>query len=55
MAGMTIGRPVEKAGVNIDTIRYSERNGSIPEPARRASGYCEHGLADVSAPSEDTP
>jgi MerR family transcriptional regulator, copper efflux regulator len=44
---MTIGRLAERAGVNIDTIRYYERNGLLPAPQRRASGYREYGESDV--------
>jgi MerR family copper efflux transcriptional regulator len=44
---MTIGRLAKQAGVNIDTIRYYERNGLIPEAVRRASGYREYELSDV--------
>lgn len=47
MASMTIGRLAKQAGVNIDTIRYYERNGLIPQPVRRASGYREYDTADV--------
>jgi MerR family copper efflux transcriptional regulator len=47
MAGITIGRLAERAGVNIDTIRYYERNGLLPAPARRTSGYREYSSADV--------
>ena len=47
MPTMTIGRLAKQAGVNIDTIRYYERNGLIPEPGRRASGYREYELSDV--------
>jgi MerR family copper efflux transcriptional regulator len=47
MPTMTIGRLAKQAGVNIDTIRYYERNGLIPEAARRASGYREYELSDV--------
>ena len=47
MASMTIGRLAKEAGVNIDTIRYYERNGLIPEPVRRVSGYREYEVADV--------
>ena len=47
MTTMTIGRLAKRVGVNIDTIRYYERNGLIPEPARRASGYREYEVADV--------
>jgi MerR family transcriptional regulator, copper efflux regulator len=48
MSTMTIGRLAKQAGVNIDTIRYYERNGLIPEPTRRLSGYREYGAMDVS-------
>lgn len=48
MVTMTIGRLAKTAGVNIDTIRYYERNGLLPMPARRASGYREYSSADVS-------
>ena len=47
MPTMTIGRLAKQAGVNIDTIRYYERNGLIPEAVRRASGYREYELSDV--------
>ncbi len=36
---MTIGAVAKRAGVAIDTIRYYEREGLLPEPLRRASGY----------------
>ena len=48
MTTMTIGRLAKQAGVNIDTIRYYERNGLIPAPMRRASGYREYGAADAA-------
>ena len=35
----TIGTVAKRAGVPIDTIRYYEREGLLPEPLRRASGY----------------
>jgi MerR family transcriptional regulator, copper efflux regulator len=47
MSTMTIGRLAKQAGVNIDTIRYYERNGLIPTPVRRASGYREYEVTDV--------
>ncbi|HEY3518444.1 MAG TPA: MerR family transcriptional regulator [Gammaproteobacteria bacterium] len=47
MPTMTIGRLAKEAGVNIDTIRYYERNGLIPKPIRRSSGYREYETADV--------
>ncbi|RMD89859.1 MAG: MerR family transcriptional regulator [Calditrichaeota bacterium] len=36
---MKIGELAKSAGVNIETIRYYERRGLIPEPPRRESGY----------------
>lgn len=36
---LTIGRIAELADVGIDTIRFYERRGLLPEPARTASGY----------------
>lgn len=39
---MKIGELAETAGVNVQTIRYYERRGLLPEPARRASGYRDY-------------
>ena len=39
----TIGVLSKDAGVNLETIRYYERIGLIPEPARSASGYRLYG------------
>jgi MerR family copper efflux transcriptional regulator len=47
MSAMTIGRLATEAGVPIDTIRYYERNGLLPAPQRRASGYREYSAADI--------
>jgi MerR family copper efflux transcriptional regulator len=47
MQTITIGRLAKQAGVNIDTIRYYERNGLMPQPTRRASGYREYGRPDL--------
>jgi MerR family copper efflux transcriptional regulator len=48
MSSMTIGRLAKKTGVNIDTIRYYERNRLSPEPTRRSSGYREYDTTDVA-------
>ena len=40
---VTIGAVARQAGVGIDTIRYYEREGLLPEPRRRASGYRDYG------------
>ncbi len=36
---LTIGQLAKRADVKIDTIRYYEKEGLIPEPGRRDSGY----------------
>ena len=36
---LTIGAVAKRVGVAIDTIRYYEREGLLPAPTRRASGY----------------
>ncbi len=38
-ASLTIGKAAEKGGVNVQTIRYYERRGLLPQPVRSASGY----------------
>lgn len=42
MGSFTIGRVATLAEMSIDTIRYYEREGLIPSPARRASGYRDY-------------
>ncbi len=39
MERFTIGRLAELGGVNLETIRYYERRGLLPKPARTAAGY----------------
>lgn len=36
---LKIGEVADRAGVNLQTIRYYEREGLLPEPPRLASGY----------------
>ncbi len=36
---MRIGEVAEQAGVNIQTLRYYERRGLLPEPRRGDAGY----------------
>jgi MerR family mercuric resistance operon transcriptional regulator len=42
MAGLTIGQVARQSEVNIETLRYYERRGLIPEPPRQASGYRQY-------------
>ncbi len=39
---MKIGEVAKAADIGIDAIRFYERQGLIPEPARRPSGYREY-------------
>ncbi|HWU69241.1 MAG TPA: MerR family transcriptional regulator [Stenotrophobium sp.] len=39
MPTLNIGKLASQARVPIDTIRYYERSGLLPEPQRRPSGY----------------
>ena len=39
---LTIGRVARAADVGIDTIRYYEREGLLPVPERRLSGYRDY-------------
>ena len=38
MSELTIGRLADEAGVNVETIRYYQRRGLMPEPAKPSSG-----------------
>ena len=40
--GLTIGRLAEASAVNLETIRYYERIGLMPEPARSTGGYRQY-------------
>ena len=39
---MKIGQVASEAEVTIDTVRFYERRGVVPEPARRPSGFREY-------------
>ncbi|OOG56734.1 MerR family transcriptional regulator [Rhodanobacter sp. C03] len=45
---LTIGAVAKRVGVAIDTIRYYEREGLLPEPVRRASGYRSYGDSTIA-------
>jgi MerR family mercuric resistance operon transcriptional regulator len=40
---LTIGQLANKAGVNVETIRYYERRGLIERPDKPATGYRQYG------------
>lgn len=39
MSALTVGKVAAEAGVNIETLRYYERKGILPEPPRSPSSY----------------
>ncbi|WP_010483378.1 MerR family transcriptional regulator [Pseudomonas sp. S9] len=43
----TISALSRQSGVNLETIRFYERSGLLPEPQRTASGYRHYQDADV--------
>ena len=45
---MNIGQLSRRTGVPIDTVRYYERQGLLPPPERRASGYRQYGQPDIA-------
>ena len=47
MEGLTIGKVAARAAVNVDTLRYYERRGLLPKPARTASDYRLYSPDDV--------
>jgi DNA-binding transcriptional MerR regulator len=42
-----IGKLAKQAGVNVQTVRFYERRGLLPEPPRRESGYRIYGPEDL--------
>ena len=42
MSGLTIGQVAQKTGMGIETIRFYERKGLIPDPPRKESGYRQY-------------
>jgi len=42
-----IGSLAQRTGANVETIRYYERVGLLPAPARSAGGYRLYGIAHV--------
>jgi MerR family mercuric resistance operon transcriptional regulator len=47
MEKLTIGQLAKKANVNLETIRYYERRGLMPEPPRNKSGHREYSMEEV--------
>ena len=47
MRAMRTGELARNAGVNLQTIRFYEREGLLPKPARTASGYRSYQESDL--------
>lgn len=47
MDGLRIGELAREAGVGVETIRFYERRGLLPQPPRTASGYRAYGRAAI--------
>lgn len=47
MKALSIGQLGERTGVNVETIRYYEKIGLLPEPDRTAAGYRQYGDAHL--------
>jgi MerR family transcriptional regulator, mercuric resistance operon regulatory protein len=47
MRGLSIGGLAQKSGVNLETIRYYERIGLMPEPDRTEGGHRSYEDSDI--------
>ncbi len=47
MRTLTIGKAAKQANVGIDTVRFYEREGLLPEAQRTAGGYRLYSVDDV--------
>ncbi|WP_315834462.1 helix-turn-helix domain-containing protein [Bradyrhizobium prioriisuperbiae] len=47
MRDLTISKLADAAGVHLETVRYYERIGLMPKPARTAGGYRSYGAEHI--------
>jgi MerR family mercuric resistance operon transcriptional regulator len=47
MTDLTIGRLADEAGVNVETIRYYQRRGLMPEPGKPINGHRRYPAAAI--------
>ena len=47
-SGATIGALAETAGVNVETIRFSQRKGLMPEPEKPYGSIRRYGAAELA-------
>lgn len=45
---LTIGTFAQEAGVNVETIRFYQRKGLLPEPDKPYGGIRRYGVSDVA-------
>jgi MerR family mercuric resistance operon transcriptional regulator len=48
MEMLSIGQLAKKAKVNIQTVRYYEKRGLLPDPPRLESGYRQYSKSDLA-------
>lgn len=48
MNALTIGKVAKQAAINIDTVRFYEREGLLPEAQRSPAGYRLYSAEDVT-------
>ena len=46
MGGMTIGKLAAAEGIGVETVRFYQRRGLLPQPQRPDSGYRQYSDAD---------
>ncbi len=49
MEFFTIGQLAKKANVNLETIRFYEHRGLLPEPSRNTSGHRQYSLMSAQS------
>ena len=42
MSALTIGHVARRCGIGVETVRFYERKGLVPQPDRTASGYRQY-------------
>jgi len=47
METFSIGQLAKRANVNLETIRFYERRGLLPEPPRNKSGHRQYSIIDL--------
>ncbi len=47
MKALSIGKLARQSGVGVDTVRYYEREGLLPEAPRSGSGYRQYSAGDI--------